>query len=106
LVLGAARLVFATLQWASCLFVLTNRRIMRLSGVMNVDVFECPLTKIQQTYLSLVWYERLTRLGTLAFATAGTGGVESTWLHVNDPLEVHERVRSAIHQAQQRGNGV
>jgi hypothetical protein len=106
LLLGAARVVFAMLQWASCLYVLTNRRIMRLSGVMNVDVFECSLMKIQNTFLTLAWYERLTRLGTISFATAGTGGVEASWHHVNDPLEIHERVRSAIHEAQNRRNGL
>lgn len=106
LVLGAARVIFAMLQWASCLYVLTNRRVMRLFGVMNVDVFECSLMKIQNTFLTLTWYERLTRLGTISFATAGTGGVEASWHHVNDPLEVHERVRSAIHDAQNRRNGL
>ncbi len=106
LVLGFARVVFALLHWASSLYVLTNRRIMRLSGVMNVSIFECPLLKIQNTYLTLAWYERLTRLGTIAFATAGTGGIEASWQHVNDPLEVHERIRSAIHHAHHRGNGL
>jgi len=101
--LAAARLGMAVLQWVSRLYVLTNRRIMRLTGILNVDLFECPLTKIQNTYLTLAWYERLTGLGTISFATAGTGGVEASWINVNNPLELHERVRSAIHRAQRPG---
>lgn len=104
--LVAARVGFAVLQWVSRLYVLTNRRIMRLTGILNVDLFECQLTKIQNTYLTLAWYERLTGLGTISFATAGTGGVEASWTNVNNPLELHERVRSAIHRARSPGNGV
>jgi hypothetical protein len=104
--LAAGRLGLAVLQWVSRLYVLTNRRIMRLTGILNIDLFECPLTKIQNTYLTLAWYERLTGLGTISFATAGTGGVEASWAHVNNPLELHERVRSAIHRAQRPPNGV
>lgn len=103
--LAAARIGVAVLQWVSRLYVLTNRRIMRLTGILNVDLFECPLTKIQNTYLTLAWYERLTGLGTISFATAGTGGIEASWINVNNPLELHERVRSAIHRAQRPGNG-
>ncbi len=105
-VLGAGRVGFALLQWVSRLYVLTNRRILRLTGIFNVDLFECPLTKIQNTYLTLAWYERLTGVGTISFATAGTGGIEASWSNVNNPLEVHERVRSAIHRAGRPGNGL
>ena len=63
--LAGARVGFALLQWVSRLYVLTNRRIMRLRGILNIDLFECQLTKIQNTYLTLAWYERLTGLGTI-----------------------------------------
>jgi membrane protein YdbS with pleckstrin-like domain len=104
--LAGARVGFGALQWVSRLYVLTNRRIMRLTGILNVDLFECPLTKIQNTNLTLTWYERLFGLGTILFATAGTGGIEASWTNVNNPLELHERVRSAIHRARRPGNGL
>ena len=105
--LAAARVGLAMLQWVSRLYVLTNRRVMRLKGIFNVDLFECPLTKIQNTYLTLTWYERLFALGTISFATAGTAGVDAYWINVNHPLEVHEQVRAAIQRAQRLGtNGV
>ncbi|MBI4581041.1 MAG: PH domain-containing protein [Planctomycetes bacterium] len=106
LAVAGARLGFALLQWVSRLYVLTNRRIMRLRGIFNVDLFECQLAKIQNTYLTLAWYERVTGLGSISFATAGTGGIEATWANVNNPLELHERVRSAIQRAQRPGNSV
>ncbi|NLX15006.1 MAG: PH domain-containing protein [Phycisphaerales bacterium] len=98
--LSAARVGLAMLQWVSRLYVLTNRRVMRIRGILNIDLFECPLTKIQNTYVTLAWYERITRLGTIAFTTAGTAGIEACWTQVNNPLELHERLRSAINRAQ------
>ena len=106
IVVAAVRVGFGVLQWVSRLYVLTNLRIMRLKGILNIDLFECPLTKIQNTYLTLLWFERLTGVGTISFATAGTGGIEASWVHINDPLELHERVRSAIHRAQRPNNGL
>jgi uncharacterized membrane protein YdbT with pleckstrin-like domain len=102
--LATARLVVGALQWVSRLYVLTNRRVMCVRGIFNVDIFECQLTRIQNTFLSLTLYERLLSLGTIGFATAGTGGVEAAWENVNHPLEVHERVRAAIARCN-RGSG-
>jgi uncharacterized membrane protein YdbT with pleckstrin-like domain len=99
IVLAVARLMISTLQWVSRLYVLTNRRVMRIRGVFNVDIFECQLTRIQNTLLHLAIYERLFGLGSIGFATAGTGGIEATWENLNHPMEVHERVRAAIRQA-------
>jgi len=104
---AAARVGFSLMQWASRSYVLTNRRVLRIRGVFNVDLFECQLTRVQNTYLTLTWYERLFGLGTISFATAGTAGAEPAWINVNRPLEVHEHVRAAINKAQRPGaNGV
>jgi len=104
--LAGARVGLALLQWVSRLYILTNRRIMRLTGIFNVDLFECQLTKIQSTFLTMAWYERLLGIGTISYATAAGGGIEVSWTHLNDPLEVHERVRAAIQRAQRPSNGL
>ncbi|NLX23891.1 MAG: PH domain-containing protein [Phycisphaerae bacterium] len=101
--LGAARVGFALLQWVARLYVLTNRRILRLRGILNIDLFECPLNRIQNTCLTLAWYERLAGLGSIAFATAGTDAYEASWMNVNHPLEVHEQIRAAIDRARNPG---
>lgn len=104
--IAAARVGLALLQWASRLYVLTNRRIMRVRGILRVDVFECQLSRIQNTFLILSWYERVTSTGTIGFATAGTGGVEAAWKHVNNPLELHEQIRAAMNKSQRPSNGL
>ncbi len=102
-VLAAGRVGFAILEWASRLYILTNRRVMRIRGVFNVNLFECSLLKIENTDVTLSWFERLFGLGTVSFATAGTGPYETSWTCVARPLEVHEQVRAAINRA--RGLG-
>jgi uncharacterized membrane protein YdbT with pleckstrin-like domain len=104
-----ARLAWATMQWSTRLYVLTNRRVMLIRGVFTVELFECPLTRIQNTWMTLSPAERILRLGSIHMSTAagaGAGGV-ATWQTVPRPLEVHEKLRSAIARAQNRGgNGL
>lgn len=105
--LAGARLCWGLLEWVSRLYVLTNRRVMRLRGILNVELFECALDRIQNTYLTLSLPERFLRVGTVTFQTAagGEGGSGTgRWLMVARPLEVHEKLRQAISRAQNRGN--
>ena len=95
-----ARLLVAVLQWVARLYVLTDRRVMRVKGVLDIDIFECPLSRIQNTFLSLTLSERVCAVGTLFFATAGTAGVEAAWLMIARPREVHEIVIRHIQRAQ------
>ena len=105
--LAGARLVWATLEWVSRLYVLTNRRVMSIRGVFSIEMFECALNRIQNTYLTLAAVERIVRVGTVSFQTAaaggGTGGT-GAWQIIAKPLEVHEKLRDAINRAQNRGN--
>ncbi|HKQ48454.1 MAG TPA: PH domain-containing protein [Phycisphaerae bacterium] len=105
--IAGLRLAWALLEWVSRLYILTNRRVMRIRGIVNVEVFECSLERIQHTELTLSFLERLTRIGTILFQTAGgapgaRGG--AAWRMVSRPLEVHEKLREAIHRARNRGN--
>lgn len=101
----AGRLAWAMLDWVSRLYVLTDRRIMRIRGIFNVELFECSLQRIQNTYVTLTVGERLTRTGTISVQTASSGWGAS-WRTVARPLEVHEKLREAINRSQRRnGNG-
>lgn len=94
--LGAAlivlRLFWQFLEWLSRVYVLTDQRVIRVMGVLRVNVFETPLQQIQHTNLLFSIRERLFALGTIGFATAGTGGYEAFWTMVCNPLEVHQKV--------------
>lgn len=96
--LAAARLGWAAMEWVSRLYVLTNRRVISIRGVTRVEIFECSLDRIQNTHVVLSPPERLARVGTVAFQTAAAGspGGTGTWRMVAKPLEVHERLLAAI----------
>ena len=103
--IACGRLAWAMLDWVSRLYVLTDRRVMRIRGIFNVELFECSLQRIQNTYLTLSVGERLTRTGTISVQTA-SAGEGASWRTVSRPLEVHEKLREAINRSQRRnGNG-
>lgn len=86
------RLFWQFLEWLSRVYVLTDQRVIRIMGVLRVSIFESPLRQIQHTSVLFSLRERLVGLGTLAFATAGTGGYEAFWIMVDRPMEVHHKV--------------
>ena len=91
----AVRLGFAVMQWVSRVYVLTNRRIVRLRGVFRADVHACPLAKVINTGVTVRPHEAITRLGTIWFNT-GPDAADSSWYHVAKPHEVHAQIRRAI----------
>ena len=86
------RVFWQFLEWLSRVYVLTDQRVIRIMGVLRISIFESPLQQIQHTSLLFSIRERLIGLGTIAFATAGTGAYEAFWLMVDNPLEVHQKV--------------
>lgn len=104
--IGLVRVTAAMFQWASRLYVLTNRRVMRIKGVLHVNVFECPLPRIQNTHLSFSLAQRLLRIGSIHIETAGTAGGGATWEHLAQPALVHTRLRNAIGRSRGGSPGV
>ncbi len=92
------RLFWQFLDWLSRLYVLTDQRIIRVGGVVRVQVFETPLKNVQHTQAYFSLRERLFNLGTIAFATSGTAGMEAGWHMVANPLEVHRIVVETLNR--------
>ena len=98
------KVTIAVLVWLSRIYVLTDRRIIRQRGILHVNVFECALDRVQNTYLDFTWEQRLLGLGTIAFLTAGTAQVEAAWAYVADPLRRHREIVEAVRQAREAGS--
>ncbi|MEE9404620.1 MAG: PH domain-containing protein [Algisphaera sp.] len=92
LVLLLARLAWQFFEWLSRVYVITDQRIITVSGVLQVRVFEAPLKQIAHSELFFSLRERLFALGTLVFSTAGTARSEAAWEMVANPLDVHAKV--------------
>lgn len=106
LVLAGIRLVWQFLDWMNRLYVLTDRRVIRRRGIFQVDVFEARLDRIQQTSVLQLVRERAFGLGTIAFATAGTGTLDALWEAIDDPFTVHRTVTQAIDRYGRGSGGV
>jgi hypothetical protein len=100
LLIGILRIVVASLQWASRTYILTNRRVMRLSGVLSVDMTEVPLTRIGQTGVKLSLPQRVVQIGTIRMSPIDQRLPRITWDHIPRPAQVYEKLVRAIRRAQ------
>jgi len=105
LVIAMGRIGFAGLQWLSRSYVLTDQRVIRIRGVFTIDIFQCSLERIQNTFLTMTLPERILSLGNIALTTAGTGAIEAVWRHVKNPLDVHHRLLHAMNTSANRSHG-
>ena len=94
----ALRIFWQFMEWLSRVYVLTDRRIVRVQGVFRISVFEAPLQKIQHSNLYFSLRERVFALGSILFATAGTAAHEIAWTMINQPLEVHQKITETINR--------
>jgi len=90
------RVGFGFLQWLSRSYVLTDRRLIRIRGVFTIDIFQCSLEHIQNTFMVMTLPQRILKLGNIELTTAGTGSVEAVWRHCRDPLGVHQKLLRAM----------
>ncbi len=96
--LGMIRIAWQALQWIGAVYVLTDRRVIRVRNFFRPEVFQTELKKLQHTDLIFSVRERLFGLGTIALATAGTGVPEAYWLMIRRPLAVHRKIVQAINR--------
>lgn len=96
--LAAGRLAWQALEWTQRLYVLTDRRVLRRSGVLRAMVTEERLVNLRHTVVVAARRERAVGVGTLAFVTAAPAGLDWTlaWDTVRRPEEVQGAVREAI----------
>jgi hypothetical protein len=96
-----ARLMWAVLQWMGRLYVLTDQRILRLSGVFNTDIFDCPLRKVAQIRPTATVREHVLSVGSIEIIPADSKRPPATWQTIARPREVLEQIVAAINRAKQ-----
>jgi hypothetical protein len=99
----SARLMWATLQWMSRLYVLTDQRILSVSGVFHVNVFDCPLRKVARTRLIRNLPDKLTGVGSIEIIPQDDEHPFGDWQTVPQPIAVHEQILATISRAKQGG---
>jgi len=95
-VLVGLRLLWQAFEWLARAYVLTDRRVLRLGGVLRRYKADLPLERLQHVSVFQSIRERIFGLGTIGFATAGTGASEAFWIMVARPDELVQQVRDAV----------
>ena len=103
LMLIACQLGWAVLRWSGRLYLLTDQRIVRISGVFNPQIHDIPLRKVARTRMMTSLHERICRLGSIEIIPESDHWPWSIWQSVPRPHEVHEMIRRAIGRAKQGG---
>jgi len=93
------QLLISCCQWTGRLYILTNVRVIRVRGVFRVDVFQCPLKKVQMAVLAAGRLERMVGVGSIMFQAEGNTAQEPGWLYISRPAEVNEMVQEALRRA-------
>jgi hypothetical protein len=99
----AGRLVWATMQWMSRLYILTDLRILSLWGVFNIEVFDCPLRKVARTRLVRHFLDRLVAVGSIEIIPQDESSAFGLWQTIARPKLVREQIVATINRAKQGG---
>jgi hypothetical protein len=75
-VIGLAWFAWQVLVWQNEQFVLTNRRVLRLTGVLNKTVMDSSLEKINDAVLTESVFGRIFGFGDLEIQTASESGID------------------------------
>ncbi len=95
--LGGMRLFYQLLDWLTRIYVLTDRRVVTISGLIYPAVTETELKDIRSANLCATFRERALGLGTILFrADSSTHLMHSAWRTLARPNEVHEIVNQTI----------
>ena len=99
--LAVVLLVVGWILWqfaerASRRYVLTSRRVVAIAGLLRQKVVDAPIGNVRQVTMYKSIPERLLGLGTLGFATAGTGGQDVIWRLIDRPGERFTEARRWI----------
>jgi hypothetical protein len=102
--LAALRLAAMSIRWVGRLYILTNRRVIRMGGAVSTCLADCPLSHISDIAVVSATAERWFALGSLLFTVDGRFRDEIGWMNLAHPHQVAEEVRKAIaHDRHGRG---
>ncbi len=97
----SARLVWATLQWFSRLYILTDMRLVSIAGVFQMQIFDCPLRKVVRTRVTRTDSERLTATGSIEIVPQDETSPFGEWKTIAHPVQIHDQIVAAINKAKQ-----
>ena len=99
MLVAALRFAVAVIRWVTMWHLLTNRRIIDVSGVRSPIIRSCLLVHLRNTYLRPSTIEKSLGLGTILLVTDEPEHRPHVWQSIPHPEETHAKVRRAIEGA-------
>jgi hypothetical protein len=99
------RLMFAVLQWMGRLYILTDLRVLRITGVFGVEIFDCPLRKVVRIRMVSASREKLVGVGSIEIIPSDEILPTAVWQTIARPREIYQRLQAAINRSRQSGPG-
>ncbi|MFO7712736.1 MAG: PH domain-containing protein [Dehalococcoidia bacterium] len=84
------------LKWRSVTYVLTTKRILVLKGVLDKELYENRLSKVQDIRMKMTVRQRMYNCGDIYLTTAGTSAVECMWQNIPDPRRKEALLRKLV----------
>lgn len=96
---ACVRIMVACMQWLGRMYILTDRRIMRVRGVMRTDVVSWALKDVRSLSLSAGRFDQLLGIASLLVVAGKDDTPQPAWTYLARPIEVHRIVSEAAHRA-------
>ena len=74
------------LVWSNCQYIVTNRRVIQISGVVNKNVVDSSLEKVNDVKMTQSFFGRLFDYGDIEIMTASELGV-NLFKRIGDPVK-------------------
>jgi uncharacterized membrane protein YdbT with pleckstrin-like domain len=97
-VLAALTLLIGWFRRVSTVYLITDQRLRISRGVVRREVQETRLDRVQNVNFNQSVVDRVLRVGSVDFDTAGTDDSEFVFNWVNNPEAVVRAVNDAIHE--------
>lgn len=101
----SGRVMWAVLQWMGRLYILTDQRVLRITGIFSVEIFDCPLRKVVRARMVSTAREKLVGVGSIEIIPSDEAIPSAIWQTISQPKEILDRLRAAIARAKQSGTG-
>lgn len=99
IVAGVFRVLLAALQWASRVYILTNRRVMVIRGVWQLETHACRLSEIARVELEIDYVQRALRIGSLVILPYRRQNEALRWEDIAYASAVRDRLLRAIQKS-------
>ena len=96
IIIGFLSLLVRFLRWRYTIYALTNKRVLRRTGVFNRSYLDCSLSKVQNVEVRMSFISRIFKFGTIRIATARTKGEDIEWIDVKNPIALQRQINEAL----------